>query len=172
MNVFEAILKRRSIRAFDPTKTITNEQIEKLLEAARWAPSAGNKQDWYFVVVKDQKVRSQLAAAALGQESVAQAPVVIVACADFSQIRSRYGERGEELYTIQDVALATYNIWLTATEMGLGAVWIGAFDEKEAAKILDLSQNLRPLALLPFGYPTESPSPPPRRSIAEISQVI
>lgn len=172
MNVFEAILKRRSIRAFDQTKMITDGQIEKLLEAARWAPSAGNKQDWYFVVVKNRKVRNQLAAAALGQESAAQAPVVIVACADSAKTRSRYGERGKSLYALQDVALAIANIWLTATEMGLGTVWIGAFSEEEVAKILNLSQDLRPLALLPLGYPAESPTPPPRRPVEEISKVI
>lgn len=172
MKVFEAIKKRRSIRKFDPTKKITDQQIEKLLEAARWAPSAGNLQSWYFVVVQDQEVKNQLAEAALGQDFIAQAPVVIVSCANLERSASRYGRRGENLYAIQDATIATQNLWLAATEMGLGAVWIGAFDEDEVSRILNLASHLRPIAILPIGYPAEQPLPPPRRSIKEISRKV
>lgn len=170
MEVFEAIKKRRSIRKFDPTKEVTDEQIEKLLEAARWAPSAGNLQSWFFVVVQDQKTKEQLVEAARGQDFVAQASVIIVSCADPERSTSRYGRRGERLYTFQDVTIATQNIWLAATEMGLGAVWVGAFNEDEVSQVLNLPPHLKPIALLPIGYPVESPSPPSRRSIKEISR--
>lgn len=172
MEVFEAIKKRRSIRKFDPSKEVTDEQIEKLLEAARWAPSAGNLQSWFFVVVKDQKIKNQLAKAALNQDFIAEAPVIIVSCADLERSASRYGTRGKELYAIQDATIATQNIWLEATEMGLGGVWVGAFDEDQVSQILDLPSHLRPIAILPIGYPVESPSPPPRRKIEEISKRI
>jgi len=170
MEVFEAIKKRRSIRKFDPTKEVTDEQIEKLLEAARWAPSAGNLQSWFFVVVQDQKTKEQLVEAARGQDFVAQASVIIVSCADPERSTSRYGRRGERLYAFQDVTIATQNIWLAATEMGLGAVWVGAFNEDEVSQVLNLPPHLKPIALLPIGYPVESPSPPSRRSIKEISR--
>jgi nitroreductase len=172
MEVFEAIKKRRSIRKFDSSKEVTDKQIEKLLEAARWAPSAGNLQSWFFVVVKDQKTKEQIVKAAKGQDFIAQASVVIISCIDLERIASRYGSRGETLYAIQDASIATQNIWLAATEMELGAVWIGAFDEERLAEVLNLPGHLRPVAILPIGYPEESPKPPPRRPIKEISKKI
>lgn len=172
MKVFEAIKKRRSIRRFDPNKKVTEEQVEKLLEAARWAPSAGNLQSWFFVVVRDQKVKEQLVKAALGQDFIAEAPIVIVSCADLEKSSSRYGNRGTALYAIQDVTIATQNLWLVATEMELGGVWVGALDEDKVSQILDLPSHLRPIAILPIGYPAESSSPPPRRPIEEISRKV
>ena len=106
--------------------------------------------------------------AALDQEEVAQAPLVIISCADPEQSASKYGTRGRELYAIQDATIATQNIWLAATAMGLGTVWVGAFNEKKVAKLLDLPSTMRPIASLPIGYPAESPSPPARRSINKI----
>lgn len=172
MEVFKAIKKRRSIRRFDPNKEITEKQVEKLLEAARWAPSAGNLQSWFFAVVQDKRVKEKLAEAALGQDFIAEAPIIIVSCADLEKSSSRYGNRGTTLYAIQDATIATQNIWLTATEIGLGGVWVGAFDEDKVSQILDLPSHLRPIAILPIGYPAESPSPPPRRSLAEIHKKV
>lgn len=172
MEVFEAIKKRRSIRKFDPSKKVTDEQIERLLEAARWAPSAGNLQSWFFMVVRNQKIKDRLAEAANGQEIIAQAPVVFVCCADLERSSSRYGDRGKTLYAIQDATIASQNIWLAVTEMGLGAVWIGAFDEKWIAQALDLPKHLCPIAIMPIGYPAESPKAPYRRPISQISKKV
>lgn len=172
MEVLEAIKKRRSIRVFEPTKKITDEQVEKLLEAARWAPSAGNLQSRFFYVVTNQKTKEMLAKAAQNQDFVTQAPLAIVVCADLEASESRYGKRGRKLYAIQDAAIAAQNIWLAATDLGLGACWVGAFDEKEVARILNIPQNLQPLAILPVGYPAESPEPPWRKPMKEISQKI
>jgi len=171
MEVFEAIKKRRSIRRFDPNKKVTEEQVEKLLEAARWAPSAGNLQSWYFVVVKDQKIKERFASEAWVQELILEAPVVIVVCSEPERTTWRYGERGSR-YTIQDTAIAAQNIWLAATAMGLGTCFLAAFDEEKVAQILDLEKGLRPITILPIGYPAESPSPPPRRAIEEISRKV
>jgi len=172
MEVFEAIRKRRSIRKFDPNKEVTDRQIEKLLEAARWAPSAGNLQSWFFVVVKNKKTKQELAKATLGQDFIAQAPVIIISCADLERSASRYGGRGKKLYAFQDATIATQNLWLAVTEMGLGAVWVGAFNEDEVSQTLNLPSHLRPIAIFPIGYPAESPEPPPRRSIKEISRKV
>lgn len=172
MDVFEAIKKRRSIRAFDSSKKVKDDQIEKLLEAGRWAPSAGNLQSRFFVVVKDQKIKTELARAAMGQEFVGEASVIFVICADLEISRQRYGSRGETFYAFLDGAIAAQNIWLEVTELGLGAVWVGAFDKDEVARILALTKNLYPIAILPVGYPAESPTPPPRRSIKEISRIV
>jgi nitroreductase len=169
MDVFEAIKKRRSIRKFNQLKQVSEGQIEKLLEAARWAPTAGNLQSFFFVVVRDRSIKDELAVAANRQSHVAEAAVVFVACADLEQV-SYYGGRGRELYAIQDATIATHNVWLMATELGLGGVWVGAFDEGRVAKTLDLSDNLKPVAMLTVGYPAESPSAPVRKSIEEISK--
>jgi nitroreductase len=171
MEVFEAIKKRRSIRKFHPTKRITDEQIEKLLEAARWAPSAGNLQSWFFVVVKDQKIKERLVSEAWVQEFILEAPVVIVVCSNAEETIRRYGERGRR-YTIQETAIASENIWLAATGMGLASCFLAAFDEEKVAQILNLEIGLYPLAILPIGYPAESPKPPPRRSLKEISKIV
>lgn len=171
MNVSDAIKKRRSIREFNLKKAITDKQIEKLLNAARLAPSAGNLQSFFFLVVKDQNIKDQLANAANSQDFIAQAPVVFVACADLKQV-SYYGGRGTTLYCIQDATIATQNIWLQAVEMGLAACWVGALNENQVSQILDIPNHLRPVAILPVGYPAESSSPPTRRSIEEISKKI
>ncbi len=171
MKILKTIKQRRSVRSFK-NKRVDADKINRLMEAARWAPSAGNLQDWFFVIVKSQETKEKLARAAFNQSFVSQAPVVIVSCADLSRISSRYGERGRDLYSIQDTALATHNIWLSATEMGLGAVWVGAFSEKEVSEILELPSHLRPVALLPLGYPDQHPSAPSRRQKQEISKII
>lgn len=171
MNVFKAIKKRRSIRKFDQSKRITDEQVEKLLEAAQWAPSAGNLQSYFLYVVRNRKLKDQLAKAANDQEHVSQASVVFVVCADLKEA-SYYGERGINLYAIQDATIATQNICLMVTELGLGAVWVGILDEKRASQILNIPNHIRPISLLPVGYPAETPTPPQRKSIKQISKRI
>ena len=172
MQTLDAVKKRRSIRNFDPDKSITDKQIDTLLEAARLAPSAGNLQSRYFVFTTDPKIKEKLAESAHNQDFVSAAPLVIVSCADLKRSSSKYGERGSSLYAIQDATIATQNIWLAATDIGLATTWVGAFDEKSVAKILDLPDHLRPIAILPIGYPAESPAPTPRQKIKEISKRI
>lgn len=172
MDVLGAIKKRRTVRRFDPAREVTDEQVGKLLQAAQWASSAGNLQALFFVVVRDKGAKRRLAEAAVRQIFIAEAPVVLVLCADLERSASKYGQRGRELYAIQDTTLAAQNLWLAATEMGLVAGWVGAFDEGEVSQILDLEEGLRPIAIMPLGYPAESPSPPPRRSIREISKQV
>lgn len=169
MNVHEAIHRRRSIRRFEPGREVPPELVEKLLTAATLAPSAGNAQPWRFIVVLSPGLKGELARAALGQAFIAQAPVVLVVCADLERARRAYGERGESLYCLQDTAAATQNILLTATELGLGTCWVGAFDEGEVARLLGLPSSLRPVALIPVGYPAEEPPPRPRRPLPEVT---
>jgi nitroreductase len=162
MEVFEAILKRRSIRNFEK-KEIPKEKIEKLKEALIWAPSAGNLQARKFYFVFNEEIKKKLAKAALNQNFIAKSPLVIVGCCDLEKI-SWYGERGRTLYTICDVSAAVENLMLVATSEGLGTCWVGAFDEKEISKILNLPKNERPIVIIPVGSPKESLSPPERDS--------
>lgn len=168
MSVWEAIKGRRSVRRFDPARDVPREVVSRLLEAARWAPSAGNAQPWMFVVVRSKELKEGLVQAALGQRFLAQAPLVIVVCADLARAREAYGSRGETLYCLQDTAAAVQNILLAAAEQGLGTCWVGAFDESEVARLLGLPPGLRPVALVPVGYPAETPAPRPRRPLSEI----
>ena len=161
MDLVEAIKSRRSIRSFKG-EAISEDNIYKLLEAASYAPTAGNVQPWKFIVVKDTKNKKSLAVSALNQLWMTEAPVIIVVCADLSRSERFYGDRGRDLYSIQDTAAAIQNLLLSAVDLGLGACWVGAFSEARVAKILDLPQKLRPLALVPVGYPKEDPHPSSR----------
>jgi nitroreductase len=155
MDFWEIVKGRRSIRSFAPDKDILPETVERLLEVALASPSAGNRQPWHFIVVRRPEVKRRLAEAAYGQGFVAQAPVVIVVCAVPEQSAARYGRRGAELYCLQDTAAAVENVLLAVTALGLGACWVGAFDEETAARALDLSRDRRPVAMIPIGHPGE-----------------
>ncbi len=162
MDVMQAIKERRSIRSFTDYK-IPEETIEKLIEALLWAPSAGNLQSRKFYFIRDDVLKMRLAVAALNQTFIAEAPLVVVGCTD-SLVSSRYGERGVNLYTIQDVAVSLMCMMLAAHAEGLGTVWVGAFREKEAATVLRLPGNLRPVAIVPVGRPLRVPTAPARVS--------
>ena len=166
MDLFEAIKSRRSVRAFTREK-VSKEEVEKLIDAARWAPSAGNIQPWEFIVVRKPEIKRRLSIAALHQTFIEKAPVVIVVCAN--QIRSGrgYGARGVNLYCLQDTAAATQNIHLAATALGLATCWVGAFKEEEAKKTLNLPEGVRPVAIIPVGHPAKKPMARSRRHINE-----
>jgi nitroreductase len=167
MEVMEAIINRRSIRVF--TKSyVSEEMVEKLIEAARWAPSAGNVQPWDFVVVRESKTKAALAEAALGQMFICEAPAVIVVCANGGLSSQRYGVRGETLYCLQDTAAAIQNIHLVACSLGLGTCWVGAFQEDEVRRVLNVPHGVRPVAIIPVGYPAEKPEPRKRRPLRAI----
>jgi nitroreductase len=167
MDVFDAIKGRRSVREFKPDP-VDDKDLEKILEAGKSAPSAGNCQPWEFVVVRDGATKQKLVRAALGQSFVAEAPVVVVACANIPRTSSRYGRRGAELYCIQDTAAAVQNILLTAYALGYGTCWIGSFDEESAAKAIKAPPGVRPLAIVPIGRPGEKPTPTSRLPLKKI----
>jgi len=163
MDVMKAIETRRSIRAYKD-KPVEDEKLKSVLDAARLAPSARNMQEWKFVVVRDKELRERLAEAAHGQSFVRQASVVIVAC---SLQTNHVMPCGELSYPI-DLAISVSYMTLEAVEQGLGTCWLGAFKQDEVKKILSIPENIRVVALLPLGYPDESPSPRPRKSLEEV----
>jgi nitroreductase len=169
VNLSEVIASRQSVRQFQPDREVSDEHVQALLEAATRAPSAGNVQPWHFCAVRDAALRQSLAGAAFGQSFVAQAPLVIVVCADAERSAARYGDRGRALYCLQDTAAAITNIQLTAVDLGLGSCWVGSFDETLAAEVLALPANLRPIAILPIGYPASFAATRPRRPLSEVS---
>ncbi len=163
--VLQIVKSRRSVRAFEK-KEIPKVVLDKLMDAILWAPSAGNLQARRFFFVSDQTIKKELATAALGQHFLSEAPLVVVGCTDRS-IGNKYGDRGKNLYTVQDVACSIMNLMLVACENGLGTVWIGAFSEDEVTKVLGLPWHLRPVVLVPVGYPSRVPKAPPRISAGE-----
>jgi len=163
MDVLESIRKRRSVRSY-ADKPLTPDKIERLLEAARLAPSASNRQEWRFVVVTDGERRDALAKAAGNQAFVAQAPVVIAACAEHDGHVMRCGQL---CYPI-DVAIAVDHMTLQAVAEGLGTCWIGAFDEDRAKKILGIPEEVRVVALLTVGYAAGPPGPLSRLPLEKI----
>ena len=167
MEVLEAIKGRRSIRSFKPDP-VSEKDLQAILEAGRFAPSAGNCQPFEFVVVKDPKIKRELARAALGQTFIAEAPVVIVVCANVPRTSRHYGRRGAELYCIQDTAAAAQNMLLAAYSLGYGTCWVGAFNEAEVAKVIKAPAEVRPLVIIPLGKPAEKPRAPSRLPLEEL----
>jgi nitroreductase len=167
MEFFDVLKSRRSIRSFKK-QTLSQEAISQLIDAARLAPSAGNAQSWAFVLVTKPETKQALASAALGQKWLEGAAVVFVVCADLNRAEESYDERGKSLYCIQDTSAAVENILLAATALGLGACWIGAFHEEEIGKIIMAPSGMRPVALIPVGYPNEAPRARSRRSADEV----
>lgn len=160
MEILEAIKQRRSIRQFQ-RKTLPPDALDTLIDALRWAPSAGNLESRRFYFVFNEGLKTKLARAALGQAFIAQAPLAVVACAD-QRIVGHYGERGQRLYSLMDVAASVQNLHLAAMARGLGSCWVGAFEEDEVKRLLELPPYLRPVAIIPVGFAAEHPEPPPR----------
>ncbi|MBN2329219.1 MAG: nitroreductase family protein [Candidatus Omnitrophica bacterium] len=163
MNVSEAILSRYSVRKYRD-KPVEEDKIHKLLEAARLAPSANNRQEWRFVVVQDRKKRQALMRAAKNQEFVGEAPVVIACCAVTD---NHIMTCGQKCYPI-DVAIAMEHICLQAVEEGLGTCWIGAFYEESVKEELQIPDEVRVVELLTLGYPADQPSVKNRLRFDEI----
>jgi nitroreductase len=170
-DVLDFILKRQSCRDYksDPLK---EGDLEHLMDALRWAPSAGNSQAWFFYVVTKQEAKEGLGRAAFGQSFIADAPVVFVVCANADESSRSYGERGRDLYCLQDTAAATENLLLAATTLGYGSCWIGAFQEQGVSSVLNIPNHLRPVAMVPVGYARSKGQRPGRKKVKEIFEFI
>jgi len=167
MQLFEVIDLRRSVRAYRATP-VEPSKIEAIIAAARLAPSAGDLQAYLILVAESLETRARLAEAALGQSFIAEAPVVLVFLADTRVSKRKYGERGATLFCIQDATIAAAYAQLAAAAQDLGSCWVGAFDEARVAKLLSAPEHLRPIVLMPIGYPAEEPARPARRPLGEL----
>ena len=156
MSVFDTIKDRRSIRVYKGER-IPKDKLEKLLEAARLAPSAANRQNWKFIVVENEQIKNQLVTACNNQAFVGTASHVIAGIGDSSQKWHQV-----------DLAIALEHVVLEAVELELGTCWIGAFNEDEVKKILKIPQDKKVVALLTVRVPAESPATRPRKAMEEI----
>jgi nitroreductase len=183
MEVFEAIKSRRSIRHYRPDAVDQN-TVNSVLEAAHWAPSWSNNQCWRFIIVKDIKVKTQIADTLTkikiddemlenaGATAIKQAPLLIVACAEKGQ--AGYNTDGTtttdkgKYWFMFDVALAVENLTLAAHAAGLGTVIIGGFDSIEVEHVLGVPDGFAVVAMTPLGYPEEKGQVSPRKKLNEV----
>jgi nitroreductase len=172
MDLFEAIKTRRSVRKY-LNKTVEDKKLEAVLEAVRMAPSWANYQCWRLIVVKDSVTREKISALSYvesffatkgyktnpSMKALAEAPVVIVLCADPSQSGSLWNQN----YYLVDAGLAAQNMMLAARAQGLGTVFVGVYDEEKLKSLLHIPADIRIVGLLPLGYPVEERNDGPAR---------
>ena len=162
MEVLEVIRKRYSCRSYQE-KSIEQEKLDCILEAARLAPSARNEQDWRFVVVTDRDTKRRIAATTNRLEVFKKAGAIIAACSNSDHIM----RCGQAIGPI-DVAIALEHISLQAADLGLGTCWIGSFDADQVRQILAIPKGVTIVELMAVGYPADSKPAPKREPIEKI----
>jgi nitroreductase len=169
MSEFDDIIKRRKmVRQYIQDKPIPHEIVDKLIANAHRAPSAGHTQVQEFIIVQDPVIKKKLGEAALNQEQVYDAPLLIVVCANTSRSVGRYGKRGREFYSIIDGAFASMLILLTAVNEGIGACFVGAFLDVKVSEILELPDYVKPIGIIALGFPAEDPGKFKRIDISKL----
>lgn len=169
MDFFDTVANRRSVRAY-LNKELEDDKLQKILEAANAAPSAGDVQGYEIIVVKDQKQKEELSRAARNQSFLAQASVDLVLIANQKRSAKRYGDRGVKLYSLQDATIAASYIQLASTALGLSTCWVGAFDDKAVAKVVgaNMDEGFVPVAIIPIGYANSTRGATPRRELSDL----
>jgi nitroreductase len=163
MDAIDVIMKRRSVRKYREA-AIPEEDLQKILESGRQAPSAGNRQPWHFVVTRDPKVKVKLGEACRGQMWVADADVILTGIGIPAIGKGSTGR----LWHPVDVAIAMQNMILASADLGYGTCWIGAFEENKVKSILKIPENMEVIALTPIGVPAESPGPRSRKPSTDV----
>lgn len=165
MDLLKAIKTRRSIRRYKPTK-VPDDLINSIIDAARHAPSANNTQPWEFVIVKNKRVKKQLAETHAWSHFVNDAPVCIVVLGN---------EKMSPSFFVVDASCATENLLLAVHGLGLGACWVAVYDqdnpnsERHVRNVLNLPPHLRVIAMVPIGYPDEKAEP---RNFRELNKMV
>jgi nitroreductase len=153
----EVLKKRKMIREYQQDRRIPTHLINKLLRNAHRSPSAGHTQVQEFIIVIDPVTKKKLCEASLGQSQVEDASVLIVVCSNTSRSVDRYGKRGTDFYSIIDGAFSSMIILLSAVNEGIGASFVGAFEDNRVIKILRLPVHVKPIGIIALGYPAEKP---------------
>jgi nitroreductase len=163
MNFSDLIQKRYSVRAYEPDP-VEDDKLQEVLEAARLAPTAANRQAIQFIVVHTEGREAELGRIYKADWFV-QPPLVICACGIPAENWVRSDGKN---YNDVDVAIAMDHLILTAADLGLGTCWIGAFDPQAAREVLDLPDGVVPIAFTPLGYPADEPRPKERKLLSEL----
>jgi len=172
MDFWEVIETRRSIRKYK-SESIPEDILNKVLEAARIAPSWSNLQCWKYIVIKDENTKKALAGVLPSgnpvKKAFTQAPLIIAGCADPERSGYIGSQRiGDKQWHIIDLGISMQQLVLAATNEGLGTCWVCWFSEKAIKEILNVPANIDVVALTPLGYPDEEPKAKRRKSIEEI----
>jgi nitroreductase len=154
-DLLKTIRERRSIRTYTD-EPLTEEQIEELIEALIWAPSAGNFQCRKFFFVRNAELRQKLQDACFNHDWIAEAPLIVVCCLD-RKVEEHYGE-GSTGFAIQDVSASIQNLLLLAHDRGLGSCWVCAYDPDRVRELLSLGPELDLVAIVTVGHGAESPA--------------
>lgn len=166
MDVFEAIKGRRSVRKYKP-EPVPEDSVKEILEAAVWAPSGSNIQPWKFIVIRDKKVLNMVRKISPGY--FGGAPLAILVCSDKERAYKLGGELGRDYLTVADCALAVQNMLLTAYASGLGTCIVKSFSSTAIKHILEIPDGIEPELLVIVGYSDQSPKPPLKRPLQEIT---
>ena len=159
MDTIEALMKRRSCRAYKPGR-VPDEHLSTILEAGRYAPSAGNTQPWRFVTARNPELKEEIAEACSEQYWMADADIILTGIGAPEESR---GHEDWKWYPV-DVAIAMQNMILAATALGYGTCWIGAFDQQQVKQLLNIPPEMHIIALAPIGIPDDVHEAPPRKS--------
>ncbi len=160
-DILDLIKSRRTITHFLP-KFVSWDNVSRIIDAGRHAPSSGNIQNWKFIVFFDPDKKQQLAQLTYEQYDIAMAGVLIIVCSETEKAERYYGVRGERLYAIQNCAAAMQNMLLEAQSLGLGSAWIGAFDEDGVKALCGIPEEVRPQGIIAIGYAKDVPGKPPK----------
>jgi nitroreductase len=163
MDLYEAIKSRYSVRSY-LNKPVEQEKLDRILDAARLAPSGSNRQPWKFVLVRDAETRKKLVHACSNQEFVSQAPVVIAAVGLMPDRIMSCGVPGDPV----DVAIALEHVALAATAEGLGTCWIGSFHQDQIRALLGIPANAKVIEMMTLGYPADLPQPKTRKPMKQL----
>ena len=167
------VKERRSIHYFTEEE-VTDEELGYILDAARWAPSAGNAQPTRYIVVRQEETRRRVWRATSGIEGVSpqnflnKAPVHIIVLTDTSAYKGKQSSIFSDLFCIQDSAIATMNLLLAAADIGLGACWVGMFRAEVLKELFNMPTTMMPVAIIPVGHTKSKIKPRKRKPLDEI----
>ena len=164
---FSTVRHRHSVRQYLDS-SVEKEKIHAIIEMACAAPSAVDLQSYQIFVITDQQKRDSLRDLSYDQDFISLAPVSIVFCADTKRAEQKYGERGSELYAIQDATIAAAYSQLAIVAAGLASTWVGFFDDQKLSEFLSLGDGVKPIAIICAGYAAEIPEATSRRKLDEV----
>lgn len=161
METLDCIKTRRSIRKYRDIP-VEQDKLARIIDAASWAPSAGNVQNWSFLIINSFELIQSVAEACHQQYWIGTAPAVILVCSDPEKAGHLYGDMGRDKYSRQNCAAAVQNMLLAAHELGLGSCWVGSGDEQKLKDLFSVPDHIEIEAILTLGYPAEDPDEPSR----------
>jgi len=168
MDVMTAISTRRSIRRFGKEQ-VPDALLRSILEAAHWAPSAHNKQPWYFIVSRDRDKKEKIAQASTWAKFLPEAPVMILVCTRLDYRWKSTPPKMIEWFSLQSTAAAIQNLLLAAHSLGLGTCWIGDINKDLLAELFTIPGGYEPVAIIALGYPAVPSTPATtRRPLEEV----